>query len=55
MDKNDVISKIYFDKSGFGSKKVTLQDARKVNKNITMDDIDNFFKKNVEQKKQLRN
>ena len=54
MDKNDIISKIYFDRSGFSSKKVTLQDAKKVNKNINMNDVDEFFKKNVAEKKQLK-
>ena len=54
MDKNDIISKIYFDRSGYGSKKITLQDAKKVNKNINMNDVDEFFKKNVAEKKQLK-
>ena len=54
MDKNDIISKIYFDKGGFGSKKTTLVDAKKVNKNITTKDVDEFFKKTVAEKKQLK-
>ena len=32
MDKTNIISKIYYDESGFGSIKTTLEDARKVNK-----------------------
>ena len=52
--KNDIISSIYFDRSGFGSKKQTLKDAREKDKSITMADIDNFFRQNVEQKKQIR-
>ena len=54
MDKNDIISKIYFDRSGYGSKKTTLADAKKVNKNITTKDVDEFFKKTVAEKKQLK-
>ena len=52
--KNDIINAVYFDRSGFGSKKQTLKDAREKDKSITMADIDNFFKENVEQKKQIR-
>jgi hypothetical protein len=39
MDKNNIISKIYYDKSGFGSIKTTFEDARKVDKSITLEDI----------------
>jgi len=53
-DKQSIISKIYFDKSGFGSKKITFEDARKIDKSIKMTDVDEFFKKNIKQKKQLR-
>ena len=53
-DKQGIISNIYFDKSGYGSKKVTLADAREKDKSIAMNDIDKFFKDNVEQKKQLK-
>ena len=52
--KQEIINKVYFDKSGFGSKSNTLRDAREMDKSITMDDINEFFRKNVEQKKQLR-
>ena len=54
MSKSETISKIYYDKSGYGSKKVTLDDARKENNSITMVDVSEFFQKNVEQKKQLK-
>ena len=52
--KNDIIKAIYFDKAGFGSKKQTLKDAREKDRTITMSDVDNFFRQNVEQKKQIR-
>ena len=43
MDKNNIISKIYYDKSGFGSIKTTFEDARKVDKSITLEDIKNLL------------
>ena len=52
--KQEIIGKIYYDKSGFGSKATTLRDAREKDKTIKMEDVEAFFRKNVEQKKQLR-
>ena len=52
--KNSIINDVYYDRAGFGSKKQTLKDAREKDKTITMADIDNFFRENVEQKKQIR-
>ena len=45
-----VIKKIYFDPAGYSSKKVTLEDAKKIDKTIKMKDVDDFFKKYVEKK-----
>ena len=50
-NKQKIISDIYNDPSGFGSKAVTLTDARKKDKSITKIDVDEFFRKNVEVKK----
>ena len=50
----DIIKKVYFDRSGFGSKKITLEDSKKIDKTIKMGDINDFFNKYVEQKKNLR-
>lgn len=47
-NKNDVISKIYFDKSGYGSIKTTFEDAKKKDKTSTIEDVKEFFDKNVE-------
>ena len=49
--KQDIISKIYFDRAGYGSKANTLKDAREKNKSTKMEDVEQFFKKNVEVKK----
>ena len=49
--KQDIISKIYFDRAGFGSKANTLKDAREKDKSIKMSDVEEFFRKNVEVKK----
>ena len=54
MNKAGTIKSAYYDKSGYGSKKATLDDARKKDKTITMDEINEFFQENVEQKKQLK-
>ena len=52
--KDDIISKIYFDRSGYGSIQTTYQDAKKKEPTITINDVRKWFQKNVEQKKQLR-
>ena len=51
---NEIISKIYNEPSGFGSLKTTLEDARKIDKSITNEDVKKFFQEHVEQKKQLK-
>ena len=48
--KEDIIKKVYFDPSGYSSKKVTLEDAKKIDKSIKMKDVDDFFAKYVEKK-----
>jgi hypothetical protein len=54
-NKDDIISKIYFDKSGYGSIKTTFEDAKKKDKSITIEDVKKFFEKNVEKKTQAKN
>ena len=58
MTKQDIISKIYYDRSGFGSINTTYKDAKAKDNakdnSITLNDVKEFFKNNVEQKKQLR-
>ena len=50
VDSNAIISKIYFDRSGHGSIKKTLDDARKIDKSIIINDVKEFFNNNVEKK-----
>ena len=50
-NKQKIISDIYNDPAGFGSKQTTLKDARQKDKSITMNDVNEFFRKNVEVKK----
>ena len=52
--KQDVISKIHFDRAGFGSKQNTVKDARAKDKSITKEDVEEFLKKNVEVKRKPR-
>ena len=53
-NKQTIISDIYFDRSGYGSKATTLKDAREKDKTITMKDVEDFFRKNVEIKRKQR-
>ena len=50
-EKQKIINDVYFDRAGFGSKSRTLAEAREKDKTITMGDINEFFRKNVEHKK----
>ena len=52
--KQEIIANIYYDKEGFGSKAITLKDARAKDKTITMQDVEEFFRKNVEIKRKQR-
>ena len=52
--KQNIINDIYFDKAGFGSLKTTLEDSKKKDSSITMDDVRQFFRKNVEVKAKPR-
>ena len=54
MSKNEIISKIYNDPSGFGSINKTLGEAKQVDKSITIDDVKDWFRRNVEKKNQLK-
>ena len=51
MKRKKTINDVYFDKAGFGSKSRTLAEAREKDKTITMGDINEFFRKKVEQKR----
>ena len=53
-DKQKIISDIYFDRAGFGSRATTLKDAREKDPSIKKEDVDEFFKKNVEVKAKQR-
>lgn len=54
MSKQEIIANIYYDKSGFGSKETTLEDAKRKDKTITMQDVEEFFKNNIEDKRKQR-
>ena len=50
VNKNDVISKIDYDKSGYGSIATTYKDAKAKEPAIKLNDVKEWFSKNVEQK-----
>ena len=54
LDKQKVVNDIYFDRSGIGSRAATLQDAKKKDASITKEDVEEFFRKNVEEKRKPR-
>ena len=41
-NKQKIIGEIYFDRAGFGSKQITLKDAREKDNTITMKDVEDF-------------
>ena len=51
MSKQEIISNVYYDRAGYGSRQRTLKEAREKDKSITIDDVNEFFKKNVEAQK----
>ena len=53
-DKQKIINDIYYDRSGFGSRAQTLKDCREKDAAITKEDVEEFFKKNVEEKRKMR-
>ena len=42
-NKQTIISDMYFDRSGYGSKATTLKDAREKDKTIAMKDVEDFL------------
>ena len=54
MEKNKVIEKVYNDPLGFGAIKNTLEDARKIDNTITLQDAIPWKENNIERKTQLK-
>ncbi len=52
--KEATIRLVYFDEAGFGSQRSTYKDAKKRDPTITVEDVRDWFKKNVERKGKLR-
>ena len=53
MSKQEIINDVYYDRAGYESRQKTLKEAREKDKSITIDDVNEFFKKNVEAKRNL--
>ena len=51
MSKQEITSNVYYDRAGYGSRQRTLKEAREKDKSITIDDVNEFFKNNVEAKR----
>ena len=54
MSKDEIIEKIYHDPAGHASMKITYEDAKKKDSTITYGDVQAWFQKHVEQKRQLK-
>ena len=54
MDKDNIIKNIYYDPAGYSSVQKTYQDAREKDSSIKLQDVKNWFVKNVERTKQLK-
>ena len=52
--KDDIIEKVYTDPSGFGSIKNTFNDAYKIDKSITIEDVKLWIDKNTQRKTNLK-
>ena len=52
--KQDIISSICYDRAGFGSRAQTLKDSREKDATITKEDVEQFFKSNIEEKRKPR-
>ena len=50
-ERQKIVNDVCFDRAGFGSKNRTLEEAREKDKTITVSDINEFFRKNVDQKR----
>ena len=48
MDKTDLLSKLYYDPSGFQSQQRLYKDAKQKDKTITMKDVKEWYSQNVE-------
>ena len=54
MSKQEIIANVYYDRSGYGNRAQTLKESREKDKTITEDDVEEFFKNNVEEKRKQR-
>ena len=52
-DKNNIISDVYFGRSGFGSIANTFKDAKAKDKSITMADVKAWYDKNIDRKRPM--
>ena len=52
-DKDKIISGMYSDRAGYGSQRVTYQNANKRDASIAMQDVKEWFQDNVDRKKQV--
>ena len=54
MDKNEIIKKVYQDPAGFGGIQKTYKDAKEKDYKITLNDVKDWYNKNIDRKTQLK-
>jgi hypothetical protein len=54
MNKNDIIAKVFYNESGYGSVAATLAEAKKYDASITTKDVSDWKARNTERKTNLR-
>ena len=54
ISTQEIIKSVYYDRSGYGSKQTTLKDAKQKDSSTTINDINEFFSINVEEKRKMR-
>ena len=53
-NKNDIISKIYYDPSGYGSIQNTWKDAHEKDPSIRQSDVKEWFENNIKKKTNVK-
>ena len=53
-NKDDIISSIYFDRSGFGSVATTYKDSKAKDSTVTLNDVKEWYKKKGRRKEKTK-
>ena len=51
MKFDELIKKVYYDPGGYGSIQDTFKEVKKLNSNVKLDDIKDWFERTIERKR----